>query len=400
MIQRLAVASMVAGVFGAQACSDDGAPANDTGDAAETSSDPSADASAGPGSDPGSGDAPTTAPTGGPGDDGSGEGTGATADSGSDPASDTGPSDTSGDGGGQACVDDHRVVAYLANWSECPSAAQLAQYSHVVIAFAVSYTWTPDGNLCDPGCAISQVEGCNGTALVDLVPQLHDAGVEVLVSLGGAAMGGIWEGTCGEMTKCWDACVDQVDGVVEQLTDIVAENDLDGVDIDYEYCLHDEAHVDFVTDLTLGLRASLDAAFPADHKLLSHVPMDSEVELGDPYYAILQEVASSVDLVMPQYYNGGRSPFTADGLESIHAHYGDLVDGIFGGDASRVVFGYCIEPGCNPVATQPEALDVIEQFDAWYPGNGGVFFWAHPDDGEGWFSEPFRSYYDQNFCGP
>lgn len=81
-------------------------------------------------------------------------------------------------------------------------------------------------------------------------------------------------------------------------------------------------------------------------------------------------------------------------------HYGALVDGRFAGDASRVVFGFCIEPGCSPVATQPEARDVIEMFDAWYPGNGGIFFWAHPDDTGAWFSEPFRAYYDATACAP
>ncbi|HWB78677.1 MAG TPA: glycoside hydrolase family 18 protein [Nannocystaceae bacterium] len=302
--------------------------------------------------------------------------------------------------GGQACVDDHRVIAYLANWTECPTAEQLAQYSHVVIAFAVSYTWTPDGVICDESCNLSPVDGCLGTPLPDLVQQLHDADVEVILSFGGASMGGVWEGTCGQMTKCWDHCVDQVDSVVAQLTDVVEQNDLDGIDIDYEYCLSDPSYIDFVTSLTSSLRASLDAAFPGDHKLVTHAPMDSELEVGDEYFAIVESVASDLDFLMPQYHNGGRSPFVPEQLEQIHDHYDALVSGPFGGDASKVVFGYCIEPGCQPVATQPEAVGIAEMFDGWYPQNGGIFFWAHPNDTDAWFSQPFRQHYDETVCAP
>jgi hypothetical protein len=147
--------------------------------------------------------------------------TASTTTSTTDDPSTTSADDTgTGDTGGEACVDDHRVVAFVANWTACPTAEQLAQYSEVVIAFAVSYQWTPDGVICDESCTISPVDGCTGTALVDLVADLHAADIEVLVSFGGASMGGLWEGTCGQMTRCWDHCVDQVDSVVAQLTDI------------------------------------------------------------------------------------------------------------------------------------------------------------------------------------
>lgn len=301
-------------------------------------------------------------------------------------------------GGGEACVDDHRVVAFVANWQDCPTPAQMANWSHAVVAFAVSYTWTPNGNLCDEACTIGEVSGCNGKSLADLTADLHAAGVKVLLSFGGAGMGGLWEGTCGQMTKCWDACLAHTDAVVAALTGIVADNDLDGVDIDYEYCLHDAPHRDFVADLTTGLRAALDA-LPGGPKLVTHAPMDSELHAGDPYFDIVSAHADAISFLMPQYYNGGMNPYDPAGLAAIESHYRALVDGPFGGDASRVVFGHCIEPGCNPVATQPAALDVAKKVAGWYPNDGGVFFWAHPNETDGWFSGPFREYYDQTFCG-
>ncbi|MBL9101196.1 MAG: hypothetical protein JNL82_09570 [Myxococcales bacterium] len=301
--------------------------------------------------------------------------------------------------GGEACVDDHRVVAFIANWQACPSPAQMANWSHAVVAFAVSYTWTPNGNLCDEACAIGEVPGCNGKSLAELAADLHANGVKVLLSFGGAGMGGLWEGTCGQMTKCWDHCIDQTDSLVSALAGLVADNDLDGVDIDYEYCLHDAPHRDFVGDLTAGLRTALDA-LPGEKKLITHAPMDHELDAGDPYFEIVEAHADAIDFLMPQYYNGGNSPFEPGGLAAIEGNYRALVDGPFKGDASRVAFGYCIEPGCNPVATQPAAVEVATTVEGWYPNNGGVFFWAHPNEADGWFAGPFREHYDQNFCGP
>lgn len=300
--------------------------------------------------------------------------------------------------GGEACVDDHRVIAYVANWQECPTPQQMAQWSHVIVAFAVSYTWTPDGNVCDQTCTIGAVPGCGGKTLAELTADLHAHGVKVLLSFGGAGMGGLWEGTCGQMTKCWDACLDRTAAIVDALTALVQDNDLDGVDIDYEYCLHDAAHVGFVSDLTSGLRAGLDA-LPGGPKLLTHAPMDHTLDVGDPYFQLVEQHAGDLDFLMPQYYNGGLSAFDPQGLAAIETHYRALVDGPFQGDASRVVFGHCIEPGCNPVATQPAALDVAKEVASWYSNDGGVFFWAHPYETDGAFSAPFREYYDQTFCG-
>ncbi|MBK7827992.1 glycosyl hydrolase family 18 protein [Nannocystis sp.] len=380
-------------------------------DRGDATSDPSTGDATGPGptSDPSSADSATVETVGTTGREPTTSATNPTTDPSSGPSS--GPStatDSSGDtsssattdgtGGGEACVDDHRVVAFVANWQECPTPAQMANWSHAVIAFAVSYTWTPNGVICDESCTIGAVPGCNGKSLAELAADLHAAGVKVLLSFGGASMGGVWEGTCGQMTKCWDHCISNTPAVVEALTGLVADNDLDGIDIDYEYCLHDAPHRDFVAALTTGLRAALDA-LPAARKLVTHAPMDSELHAGDPYFEIVAQHADAISFLMPQYYNGGMNPFDPNGLAAIEDHYRALVDGPFAGDASRVVFGHCIEPGCNPVATQPAAVTVAQTVAGWYPNDGGVFFWAHPNEYDGWFSGPFRQFYDQNFCG-
>ena len=300
-------------------------------------------------------------------------------------------------GGSGTCVDDNRVVAYIKNWSTCPSPQQMAQYSHAVIAFAVNYQWTPSGVICDASCTLGPVPGCVGKSLSELVGELHAAGVDVTVSVGGALMGGLWNGC--PSASCWEHCFDKVPHLASQLTALVSDNGLDGIDIDYEYCTNTPDQTTFLTSLTNELRAQLDATFPLDRKTISHVPMESEVEAGDPYFEVLQNTTAAVDYVMIQYYNGFRDPFSVNGLQAVKSHYGDLVN-LYGGDASRVVMGHCIEPGCAPVATHPEALTVAQQFATWYPDNGGVFFWGHDDDDAAWFSQPYRNWYDANVCGP
>lgn len=368
-----------------------------------TDSDPGATATAATNDATGSNSTPsdptTTATATAPSSDPSTDPSATSVDTSGEPGETTaGETTASTTGDGEACVDDHRVVAFVANWQACPTPAQMANWSHAMIAFAVSYTWTPNGNICDEDCELGEVAGCTGKSLSELAADLHATGVKVLLSFGGAGMGGLWEGTCGQMTKCWDHCIDRTDAVVASLASIVADNDLDGVDIDYEYCLHDAPHRDFVADLTTGLRTALDA-LPGGPKLVTHAPMDSELHAGEPYFDIVDAHADAISFLMPQYYNGGMNPFEPDGLAAIDEHYHALVDGPFAGDASRVVFGHCIEPGCNPVATQPAALGVAKTVAGWYPNDGGVFFWAHPNETDGWFSGPFREYYDQAFCG-
>ena len=104
---------------------------------------------------------------------------------------------------------------------------------HSVIAFAVSYTWSPGQNICSATCQISTPPICANAPNSNLIDQLHADGKRVLLSFGGAGMGGSWPG--GDVNDCWEYCFGREDQVVAQLTQIVADLNLDGVDIDYEY---------------------------------------------------------------------------------------------------------------------------------------------------------------------
>mmetsp|Transcript_47786 Transcript_47786/g.57588 ORF Transcript_47786/g.57588 Transcript_47786/m.57588 type:complete len:105 (+) Transcript_47786:72-386(+) len=57
---------------------------------------------------------------------------------------------------------DPRLIAYVGNWQTCPTTAQTDQYTHLVISFAVTYTWNSAKNVCNTNCDIvSPVLICN-----------------------------------------------------------------------------------------------------------------------------------------------------------------------------------------------------------------------------------------------
>lgn len=257
-----------------------------------------------------------------------------------------------------------------------------------MISFAVTYTWTWSGNICDQTCKLGTLLGCNNQDNVAaLVQQAHRLGVRVLVSLGGAGMGGSWDLS---KNRCWDPCLDKAEYLADQVKNMVDEFFLDGVDIDYEDVLDTQQRRDFLRDLTLSLRTRL-----GPNKLLTHTPMDHHLDKGDPYYQILQEnraeVADAIDLLMPQYYNGFIKSHSE--FPKASTHFGNLVD-LYDGDASRVVFGFCVKDCGTFNVNAYQAEQVLKQLDSKFAGNGGFFFWSHQKgDIDGSFTLPLLEYY-------
>ena len=89
------------------------------------------------------------------------------------------------------------MIAYVGNWQTCPTVAQTNAYSHIVIAFAVSYMYNAAKNQCNGSCAVSTdpVPICANSNNQALVDSWRAAGKKVILSFGGAGMGGSWFGT-------------------------------------------------------------------------------------------------------------------------------------------------------------------------------------------------------------
>ena len=80
---------------------------------------------------------------------------------------------------------DSRLIAYVGNWDACPSANQVAHYTHIVIAFAVSYQYREAKNLCNTSCDIAQPPVCGNNANSGLVSEWKRSGKKVILSFGG-----------------------------------------------------------------------------------------------------------------------------------------------------------------------------------------------------------------------
>ncbi len=300
--------------------------------------------------------------------------------------------------------EDSRLVAYLGNWQACPSASQVAKYTHIVIAFAVSYTWSPSKNNCDPTCQISTPPVCNNQPNPALITEWQNAGKKVLLGFGGAGMGGSWSG---DNNDCWEYCFGREDQVVNNIVSIVNELGLDGVDIDYEYFYEDNQNGSgfskgaeaqkFLREVTVGVKDDLPAG-----SIVTHAPMDSDVVPGTKYFELLSDIASNIDFLMPQYYNGVTRP-VIDGIASSGSgsmaaitHYDNLVD-IFGDDPTRIVFGFCISDcsGTGSNANAEGAAQVMSDLRNYYDCNGGAFFWVATHDTNGAWSRTVSAVTEQ-----
>jgi len=293
-------------------------------------------------------------------------------------------------------LNDSRMIAYLGNWQACPTSTQLAQYSHIMIAFAVTYTWSPVKNLCSSTCEIATPPICNNQANPELLRDLKAQGKKIIVSFGGAGMGGSW---AGDPNDCWDYCFGRESQVVNRLTEIVRELDADGVDIDYEYFYEDNQNgsgfakgaqaQNFLAQVTIGLRNSL-----GTDRLVTHAPMDVDLEPHKAYFQLLKQHSYAIDFIMPQYYNGITRPIT-DGIDGSGAgatdalsHYISIVNEFFGGDATKILFGFCINDcsGTGSNANGDQAAQVMIDLANTYSCHGGAFFWVATDDQQGTWS--------------
>lgn len=264
-------------------------------------------------------------------------------------------------------------MAYIGNWQSCPSDAQLEQYTHIAVGFAVSYTYASPKNQCSETCVIDVPPICENQPAPTLVSEWQEKGIAVLLSFGGAGMGGSWEG---DVNDCWEYCFGREDYVIERLVELVTILDLDGIDIDYEYFLEDNDAreftkgadaINFLETITVGLRERMPG------KILTHAPMDADLVAGAEYFEMLKRISYALDFIMPQYYNGITRPnldgFASQGIGQMAPvdHYNGLLE-IFDNDPTRIVFGFCINDcggsfiriECNALPFQvPRRLTVV-----------------------------------------
>lgn len=167
---------------------------------------------------------------------------------------------------------DKHIVAYIPNWVACPSASQLQYYTHAMVAFAVTYPrYVSGGDNCGSvrTCTVQKTPGCGGKTLKKMTSDLQAMGLKVILSFGGAGMGGSWSSS---QDTCWEYCLDKVDSLVDQLDAAMVSSGADGLDIDYEYLTEGSKYQKFLTDLVVKLHKKM-----GGRVLLTHAPMDVDL---------------------------------------------------------------------------------------------------------------------------
>jgi hypothetical protein len=119
---------------------------------------------------------------------------------------------------------------------------------------------------------------------------------------------------------------------------------------------------------------------------------------------MLQSISHTLDFLMPQYYNG----FTRSAVDGFHnsgmgrlatsVHSSAVLDMLFGGDATRIVFGFCISDcgGTESNANASQAAAVMTEVGESYNCNGGAFFWVAEHDFGGSWSSIVNTAIDKN----
>ena len=223
----------------------------------------------------------------------------------------------------------------------------------------------------------------------------------------------------GDSNNCWDYCFGHEDRLSTDLANMIDAQNLDGIDIDYEYCYDvagnqagrcgqrsslysDEKAQLFLNSMTSLLRTKLDAlqasnGYNRGRYEVTHAPMDTDLLSDSKYFEILHERRADLDFLMPQFYNGytraGIDGFDGTGAGSMRAStiYSSLANDMFDNEPNKVVFGHCISDcsgtGSNVNANQAVTIQQeIKEFNNGEFGcNGGAFFWvATHDVGGGW----------------
>jgi len=230
-----------------------------------------------------------------------------------------------------------KMVGYWVDWGSTPTARALQNYTHINYAFLE--TESSSCNINNPDRSKIQM--------------FHNAGLKVLGSVGGESMNNYWK-----------SC--DMNSLVKKLVDIVNNYDLDGIDIDYEV---DPPNAQYVIGLSNGLRSSLPAG-----KLITHVPENNLMDKGASYWNILQK-CNGVDFISIQYYNDNPDPVTNP--SGAIAHYKAVVNEIYQGDATKVVFGLCISDCSRWNMKASAAAAITKSLVAEFPNNfGGIMNWA------------------------
>jgi len=261
-------------------------------------------------------------------------------------------------GGYNGAAGPDRMVMYWATWKNYPAPSVASTYTDVILFAVAAYN-----NACsvDLGSYISP----------DQISYFRQNAphTKLLFSFGGANQNDYWQ-YCNAQT------------LAKSLASAVTQNGFDGVDIDYEV---NPVNTQFLIELTHDLRRAL-----GSHYLITHAPENTQLTTGSNYWNVLLITKNAISWIGIQYYND--NPGAGD-IQATLNHYTNVVNGIFGGDASKVVAGVCVQdsvsPNCNTgwSVTGSQTASLATTLKQAFPSSfGGIFGYQASSDNGSWSS--------------
>ncbi|MBQ4845125.1 hypothetical protein J8M01_06300 [Pseudoalteromonas sp. MMG005] len=254
----------------------------------------------------------------------------------------------------------------LINASELP-------YDVVNLAFLSSSSNNPF-NLVLSG-AIAATESSFTTNTIEAIKAMQHKGQKVLISFGGGTMG----------SNAYRSLSEDTGKLADSLASFVKNNQLDGVDIDYEDtpAFTGQAGYDgaqFLISLTQELRKRL----PSPDYIISHAPQPPYLEQGGymaGYVEVIEQVGQEIDWLNVQFYNNPPWSANPDQIVSSYLNYTKLPNM----SPEKVIAGFPVtqnDAGSGYMPVQTIINEVIRPIQQ-QSSLGGIMNWQFSSDHNG-----------------
>ncbi|WP_196891771.1 glycosyl hydrolase family 18 protein [Aureivirga marina] len=262
------------------------------------------------------------------------------------------------------------VTYYCGNQIPLKDAVSLP-YTHIMIAFLFTKPENPMELILDGGTALKNIPPTFTNSTKQAIQELKNAGKKVMISFGGGAM----------HSEAYKGIVGKEAEMAEKLVNFIHENNLDGIDIDFEdtSAFKNTATYNgrqFLIDLTLELKKRL----PYNMEI-AHAPQPPYFRKGteiDGYVAVMEKAGHAIDFVNVQYYNNTPWSSNPEKIIETYSEFNDLA----GMSAEKHVLGFPVtekDAGSGYLLASTIVSEIVYPLKESF-GIGGVMNWQFSSD--------------------
>ncbi len=265
-----------------------------------------------------------------------------------------------------------KLVTYFNNGSIPLLRATELPYTDVIFAFLYTNEEKPLELQLAGGMAAGQSPPVLTGTTLNAINELKANGQKVLISFGGGEMS----------SEAYSKLVGFERELASSIVDFVVENNLDGVDIDFEDTsafVGSASYngVDFLVNLTRTLRELL----PSSDYIITHAPQPPYLEVGngmDGYVKVMEQVGGLIDWLNVQFYNNPPWSSNPKQIVSSYSKFSELP----GLSAEKLLIGLPVtasNAGSGYIPIDDIVSDIIEPIQQ-NGVLGGMMNWQYSSD--------------------